>query len=75
MPPEPSEDPEIAQNGIDFLSRLIPVHLGTLLNQPSGSVEYLFIFTLQALTGNDPLPKVASADFWACSSYPFTASR
>lgn len=62
---EPSNDPEIAQNGIDFLSRLIPVYLGTLLNQSSSSLEYLFVFTLKALTGNDPLPKIASADFWS----------
>ncbi|TVY38169.1 Importin beta-like protein [Lachnellula subtilissima] len=63
---EPSNDPEIAQNGIDFLARLQPKYLKTLMNhQPSSSLEFLFVYTLKALTGNDPLPKMAAADFFA----------
>jgi len=38
------------------------------LNQQPSSLEYLFIFTLKALTGSDPLPKIASADFWVRAS-------
>ncbi|TVY44332.1 Importin beta-like protein [Lachnellula occidentalis] len=63
---EPSNDPEIAQNGIDFLARLLPKYLKTLMHhQPSSSLEFLFVYTLKALTGNDPLPKMAAADFFA----------
>ncbi|TVY21258.1 Importin beta-like protein [Lachnellula arida] len=40
---EPSNDPEIAQNGIDFLARLQPKYLKTLMNhQPSSSLKFLF---------------------------------
>ncbi|KAG0648341.1 Karyopherin [Hyphodiscus hymeniophilus] len=63
---DPGNDPEIAQNSIEFLSRLIPTYLNVLLrHQPPASAEFLFMFTLKALTGNDPLPKIAAADFWS----------
>ncbi|RDW70210.1 putative importin 13 protein [Coleophoma crateriformis] len=63
---EPSNDTEIAQNGIDFLSRLASKHLGVLIaHQPSSSIEYLFMFTLKSLTGKDFLPKASAAEFWA----------
>src|SRR6187402_2865555 len=65
---EPSNDPEIAQNGIDFLSRLIPTYIGTLLTTEPSSLEFLFVFILKALTGSDPLPKIAAADFWVCTN-------
>jgi hypothetical protein len=62
---EPSNDPEIAQNSIEFMSRLIPTYLNVLLNHhPPASLEFLFMFTLKSLTGTDPLPKIAAADFW-----------
>ncbi|CAG8971936.1 hypothetical protein HYALB_00003271 [Hymenoscyphus albidus] len=63
---EPGNDPEIAQNGIDFLTRLVPKHLNTLMNhQPPTSLEFLFMFTLKALTGSDTVPKGSAAEFWA----------
>jgi hypothetical protein len=61
---EPSNDPEVAQNGVDFLSRLVPTYLNVFLNQPPSSLEYLFIFSLKVLTGSDRLPKSMAADFW-----------
>ncbi|KAH8821592.1 armadillo-type protein [Xylogone sp. PMI_703] len=61
---EPSNEPEIAQHGIDFLCRLMPTHVTVLIQQSSSSLEFLFMFTLKALTGNDPLPKFMAADFW-----------
>lgn len=62
---EPSHDPEIAQNGIDFMMRLLPKYMKTFMDhQPSSSLEFLFMYTLKAITGNDPLPKTAAADFW-----------
>ncbi|RDL35074.1 ARM repeat-containing protein [Venustampulla echinocandica] len=62
---KPSNDPEVAQNGIDFLTRLLPKYLDALMNHDSPSLEYLLMFTLNALTGSDPLPKIAAADFWS----------
>jgi hypothetical protein len=61
---DPSNDPEIAQTGIDFLHRLLPTQAKILLGQPSPALEFLFIFVLKALRGRDPLPKFAAADFW-----------
>jgi hypothetical protein len=63
---EPSNDPEIAQNGIDLLYRLIPTYVNNLLSHQPSSLEFLFVFTLKALTGSDPLPKISAADFWVC---------
>ncbi|CZR59294.1 related to KAP122 Member of the karyopherin-beta family, nuclear import [Phialocephala subalpina] len=63
---EPSNDPEIAQAGIEFLQRLIGKFPKILLNhQPVASLEFLFMFALGALGGTDPLPKAAAAEFWA----------
>lgn len=62
---EPTNDPEIAQNGIDFLYRLLPRYAHVVVNhEPSISMEFIFMFTLKALTGRDPLPKASAADFW-----------
>jgi hypothetical protein len=65
---EPRNDPEIAQSSIEFLSRLIPTYLEVLLTRQSpASLDFIFLFTLKALTGSDPLPKIAAADFWVSS--------
>lgn len=61
---DPSNDPEIAQAGIDFLYRLLPSYVKTLIQQPHAAQEFLFVFGLKALRGRDPLPKFAAADFW-----------
>lgn len=63
---DPSNDPEVAQAGIDFLYRLLPGHVEILIEQPSGAQEFLFMFALMAFRGRDPLPKFAAADFWVC---------
>jgi hypothetical protein len=65
---DPNNDPEIAQNGVDFLYRLIPAHVKNLLNYQSSGLEFVFIFTLKALTGSNPLPKFAAVEFWVCSA-------
>ncbi|RQM06495.1 hypothetical protein DH86_00002303, partial [Scytalidium sp. 3C] len=62
---EPSNDPEIAQHGIDFLCRLMPTYVNIIIQQPSPSLEFLFMFALKAITGSDPLPKFLAADFWS----------
>ncbi|KAJ8064622.1 hypothetical protein OCU04_006949 [Sclerotinia nivalis] len=65
---EPSNDPEISQPSIEFLHRLTstPKNLNILLNhEPKSSLEHIFMFTLKALTGRDPLPKQSAAEFWS----------
>ncbi|KAL3425767.1 hypothetical protein PVAG01_02558 [Phlyctema vagabunda] len=63
---DPSNDTEIAQNGIDFIKGLIPSYLDIFVKyEPSSVVEYLLMFTLKALTGKDFLPKIAAAEFWS----------
>lgn len=61
---DPGHDPEIAQNGIDLLYRLLPRDAIVLTALPVPDVEFLLMFTLRAMTGRDPLPKAASCDFW-----------
>jgi hypothetical protein len=61
---EPANDPEIAQTGIDFVYRLLPHYINIFMEQSSALLENFFMFTLRALTGQDPLPKYAAADFW-----------
>ncbi|GAB0135516.1 hypothetical protein EsDP_00003851 [Epichloe bromicola] len=64
--PEPEHDPELSQNGIDFASRLLVKSPVTLLAlQPPEAAEFFFLFTIQVLDGNEPLPKGAAADFWS----------
>lgn len=66
---DPEADPELTQNGIEFVSRLLNKYPGTVLwLEPRDAAEFFFIFTLQVLDGKEPLPKASAADFWAC--YP-----
>ncbi|KAM0340339.1 hypothetical protein ACHAPU_010552 [Fusarium lateritium] len=59
-------DPEVSQNGIDFVTRLLNKHPVTLLRlEPSSAAEFLFLFTLQVLDGKEPLPKASAAEFWS----------
>jgi hypothetical protein len=32
--------------------------------QPQDLLEFLFLFTVNVLNGQEPLPKQAAADFW-----------
>ncbi|KAF7561900.1 hypothetical protein G7046_g2239 [Stylonectria norvegica] len=64
--PNPESDPELTQNGIEFVTRLLSKHPGILLRlEPSDAAEFFFLFTLQVLDGKEPLPKVSAAEFWA----------
>ncbi|PKK43485.1 hypothetical protein CI102_12474 [Trichoderma harzianum] len=63
--PEPGSEPELVQNGIDLVSRLLTRSPGTFIGlQPSDAIEFFFLFTLQVLDGKEPLPKAAAAEFW-----------
>ncbi|KAJ3499642.1 hypothetical protein NLG97_g173 [Lecanicillium saksenae] len=61
-----SAEPEVAQNAIEISSRMLTKDPSVILHiQPAEMAEFFFLFALQALDGNEPLPKAASAEFWA----------
>lgn len=63
-------DPEVSQNGIDFVTRLLNKRPVTLLQlEPSSAAEFLFLFTLQVLDGKEPLPKASAAEFWVSPNH------
>lgn len=69
--PEPELDPELAQNGVEFATRVMAKSPATVLGlQPMDAAEFLFIFTIRVLDGKEPLPKSAAADFWVRLKYP-----
>lgn len=62
---DPHQDPEIAQNCVDFLSRLVPRYVNVMVQfEPSELLQGLLIFTLKCLAGGDILPKRSAAGFW-----------
>ncbi|KAH7000052.1 armadillo-type protein [Ilyonectria destructans] len=62
----PEADPELSQNGIEFVSRLMSKCPAILLRlEPQDAAEFFFLFTLQVLDGKEPLPKASAAEFWA----------
>lgn len=48
-----------------------------MLHQSPSSLEFLFMFAIGLLDGNEPLPKQAAADFWVsrAASWPAQANR
>jgi hypothetical protein len=66
---DPENDPELAQYGIEFVQKTMTKAPGVFLQlQPTSSLEYLFMFAIKMLNGNEPLPKAAAAEFWASTS-------
>ncbi|KAK2612940.1 member of the karyopherin-beta [Conoideocrella luteorostrata] len=64
--PDPEQDPELSQNSIDFACHMLIKSPITLLAlQPPKAAEFLFLFSIRVLDGNEPLPKGAAAEFWA----------
>ncbi|TDZ28985.1 Importin beta-like protein [Colletotrichum spinosum] len=64
--PDPENDTELAQNGIEFTNRLVSREPTALLESKSLALaEFFFTYTLRVLNGHEPLPKAAAADFWA----------
>ncbi|KAH6661262.1 armadillo-type protein [Truncatella angustata] len=62
---DPENDPELAQYGIEFAQKAMTKAPGVFLQlQPTSSLEYLFMFAIKMLSGNEPLPKAAAAEFW-----------
>ena len=65
MFPDPEADPELSQNGIEFVSRLVSKCPAILLQlEPRDAAEFFFLFSLQVLDGKEPLPKASAAEFW-----------
>ncbi|KAJ3532919.1 hypothetical protein NM208_g8220 [Fusarium decemcellulare] len=64
--PNPETDPEVSQNGIEFVTRLLSKRPVILLRlEPQNAAEFFFLFALQVLDGKEPLPKASAAEFWA----------
>lgn len=61
---EPDQDPELAQYSLEFTQRVMARRPEILMSQPPNMLEFLFMFALKPLNGNEPLPKAAAADFW-----------
>ncbi|KAI9829623.1 MAG: hypothetical protein M1826_005513 [Phylliscum demangeonii] len=62
----PENDPDVAQNCIDFLTRLLSRYANVLVQfEPQSLLQEVLIFTLRCMAGVDILPKRASATFWA----------
>jgi hypothetical protein len=71
---EPESDIELAQNGIEFASRLLSKWPSAILVlAPTETMEFFFDFTLKVLDGNEPLPKAAAAEFWVRDDKPLGA--
>ncbi|KAL7918504.1 ARM repeat-containing protein [Trichoderma austrokoningii] len=63
--PEPGVEPELVQNGIDLVSRLLTKSPNAFISlEPSDAIEFFFLFTLQVMDGKEPLPKASAAEFW-----------
>ncbi|MBE3047088.1 hypothetical protein IMZ48_32105 [Candidatus Bathyarchaeota archaeon] len=63
--PAVDADPELSQNGIDFVCRLLVKDPGVPLQpQQRESLVSFFRFTLRVLDGQEPLPKATAAEFW-----------
>ncbi|KAH7349545.1 armadillo-type protein [Plectosphaerella cucumerina] len=63
--PDPDSDTELAQNGIEFVTRMVAKRPEVLLQAAGHHAESFFFFALRTLDGREPLPKAAAADFWA----------
>lgn len=58
-------DPEVSQNGIEFVCRLFTKDPGVPLHpQQREPLITFFTFTLHVLEGQEPLPKATAAEFW-----------
>ncbi|KAI8963555.1 ARM repeat-containing protein [Daldinia sp. FL1419] len=62
---EPDQDPELAQYGLEFSQRVMSKRPEIFMSQPANMLEFLFMFAIKLLNGNEPLPKAAAADFWS----------
>ncbi|KUI65497.1 hypothetical protein VM1G_00937 [Cytospora mali] len=63
---DPDSDPDLTQNGIDFLNRVMTRYPEALLQlQPTSDLEFFFMFALKVLDGKEPLPKGSACDFWS----------
>jgi hypothetical protein len=76
-------DPELAQNGVDFVCRLLIRDASLVMElEPKSLLSSFFAFTINVLDGREPLPKAAAADFWvqpcplpACSDEMLTHNQ
>ncbi|KAI9784990.1 MAG: hypothetical protein M1839_001186 [Geoglossum umbratile] len=63
---DPAHEPDVAQNCVDFLARLMPRYVDIILGMElKSSLEEMFFFALKCLTVREPLPKRSAASFWS----------
>ncbi|KAK4448595.1 armadillo-type protein [Podospora aff. communis PSN243] len=58
-------DIEISQNSIVLVDKIMDRYPILVFTLPADILENFFKFTLKVLSGEDPLPKGAAADFWS----------
>ncbi|KAH8653657.1 armadillo-type protein [Xylariales sp. PMI_506] len=62
---DPQNEPELAQYGIEFVQKAMTKDPGVFMkSQATTALEFLFMFAIKMLNGNEPLPKAAAAEFW-----------
>lgn len=54
-------EPDVAQNVLEFLNRLIPTYLNVLFDD---SIDAIFILALDGLVSREQFTKKAAATFW-----------
>ncbi|KAI1638832.1 armadillo-type protein [Biscogniauxia mediterranea] len=62
--PEPENEPELSQYGIEFAGRGLAKQPSIVMSQDAKLLEFIFIFAIKLLNGTEPLPKAAAAEFW-----------
>ncbi|OTB08480.1 hypothetical protein M426DRAFT_317105 [Hypoxylon sp. CI-4A] len=62
---EPEQDPDLAQYGLEFEHRVMTRRPEIFMSQSSDMLEFIFMFAIRLLSGNEPLPKAAAIDFWS----------
>ncbi|KAI0115812.1 armadillo-type protein [Nemania sp. FL0031] len=62
--PDPEDDTELSQYGMEFAQRVLSRRPEVLMSQTPNMLEFLFAFAMKLLNGKDPLPKGAAAEFW-----------
>lgn len=60
----PSQNPEVSESCIEFLSSTLHHHSKVLISLPPSTLEELFFFVIQCIKGADILPKRAACVFW-----------
>lgn len=61
----PNEDPSVSQTCLDITTRMIPAYISCLLETSEVQLRFVLEFSLQAIEGQDVMPKRSALDFWS----------